>query len=135
MRETQQLHRERDPRVRRSLALTLAGALLLVLSGLAVVGLRVQQVHLGYELDTLRAERARLEILLRQLEVEVATLRSPARVETRARQLGLTAPTHRQIRIAREFVAGGSGQAAADGGHVTASLPTSRGFMRSPLEP
>src|SRR5262249_39359611 len=133
--ETQQLHRERDPRVRRSLALTLAGAFLLVLSGLAVVGLRVQQVHLGYQLDTLRAERARLEMLLRQLEVEVATLRSPARIEMRGRQLGLTAPTQGQIRIGGEFVAGGSGQAAPDGGQLTASLPESHGFTRAPLEP
>ncbi len=135
MREKQQLDREHDPQVRRSLGLALAGALLLVLSGLAVVGLRVQQVHLGYQLDILRAERGRLETLLGQLEVEVATLRSPARIETRARQLGLTAPTRRQIRVAREFVAGGSGQAAADGGHVTASLPASRVFMRVPLQP
>jgi len=135
VKETQQLHRERDPRVRRSLALTLAGAFLFVLSGLAVVGLRVQQVHLGYGIDALRAERARQETLLRQLEVEVATLRSPARVEMRARQLGLTAPTQRQIRVAREFVAGGSGQAAVDGGQITASLPTSRSLMRTPLEP
>jgi len=135
VRETQQLHRERDPRVRRSLALALAGAFLLVLSGLAVVGLRVEQVHLGYQLDTLRAERARLEMLRRQLEVEVATLRSPARIEMRARQLGLTAPTQRQIRVAREFVAGGSGQAATDGGQITASLPESRGLTRTPLEP
>ena len=135
MREKQQLHREHDPQVRRSLGLALAGALLLVLSGLAVVGLRVQQVHLGYQLDILRAERGRLETLLGQLEVEVATLRSPARIETRARQLGLTAPTRRQIRVAREFVAGGSGQAAADGSHVTASLPASRVFMRGPLQP
>jgi len=135
VRETQQLHRERDPRVRRSLALTLAGAFLLVLSGLAVVGLRVQQVHLGYQIDTLRAERARLEMLLRQLEVEVATLRSPARVEMRARQLGLTTPTQQQIRIAREFVAGGSGQAATDRGQITASLPESRGLTRTPVEP
>ena len=74
-------------------------------------------------------------MLLRELEVEVATLRSPARVEMRARQLGLTVPTPQQIRVAREFVAGGSGQAAADGGRVTASLPMSWGFMRSPLEP
>ncbi|PYN99266.1 MAG: hypothetical protein DMD91_13155 [Candidatus Rokuibacteriota bacterium] len=136
MRERQQLHREHDPRVPRSLGRALAGALLLVLSGLAVVGLRVQQVHLGYQLDALRAQRGRLEILLSQLEVEVATLRSPARVESRARQLGLMAPTPRQIRVAREFVTGGSGQAAVDGGgRITASLPAARDFMRAPLQP
>lgn len=135
MRERQQLHRERDPGVRRSLGLALAGALILILSGLAIVGLRVHQIHLGYQLDTLRAERERLEILFRQLEVEVATLRSPARVEMRARQLGLTAPARRQIRVAREFVAGGGGQAGVDGGQVTASLPASRVVVRAPLQP
>src|SRR5262249_10461577 len=97
--------------------------------------LRVQQVHLGYQLDTLRAERARLEMLLRQLEVEVATLRSPARIEMRGRQLGLTAPTQRQIRIAREVLAGGSGQAATAGGRLPAGLPASHGCRGPPLEP
>lgn len=92
--------------------LTLAAALVLVLCGLGVVGLRVQQVHLGYQLDGLRAERARLEAQLRQLEVQVATLRSPGRIEARARQLGLTTPTRDQIRMAREFVAGTTGLAA-----------------------
>jgi cell division protein FtsL len=108
----QRLHREHDPRLRRSLALALAGALLVVLTGLGVVALRVQQVHLGYELDALRAERGRLEALVRQLEVEVATLRSPRRVEQRARQLGLTPPAPGQVRLAREFVAGTTGLAA-----------------------
>jgi len=73
-----------------------------------VVGLRVQQVHLAYELDTLRGERVRTEVLLRQLEIEVATLRSPGRVETRARQLGMTVPGREQVRLAREYLPGGS---------------------------
>ena len=112
MTERQRLQREHDPRLRRSLTLTLTAALVLVLCGLGVVGWRVQQVHLGYQLDALRAERARLEVQLRQLEVQVATLRSPGRIEARARQLGLTTPTRDQIRIAREFVAGTTGLAA-----------------------
>jgi len=99
--------------VRRSLVLALAGSLLLVVSGLAVVGLRVQQVQLAYRLDALRAERASTESLIRQLEVQVATLRSPARVAARARQLGLTAPAPSQVLMAREFVAGTTGMAAA----------------------
>jgi cell division protein FtsL len=108
----QHLHREHDPRLRRSLALALSGALLIVLTGLGVVALRVQQVHLAYQLDALRAERGRLEALVRQLEVEVATLRSPRRVEQRARQLGLVPPAPGQVRLAREFVAGTTGLAA-----------------------
>ena len=57
-----------------------------------MVGLRVQQVHLAYQLDRLRGERQQIETSIRQLEVEVATLQSPSRVEQRARQLGLVAP-------------------------------------------
>jgi len=126
----QRLHREHDPRVRRSLVVALAGALLLVVAGLVVVGLRVQQVHLVYQLDALRAERARAEVLLRQLEVEVATLRSPARVATRARQLGLAAPDRQQVRLAREYVTSTTGLAAAERNRV-AGLDTD---MAGPAE-
>jgi hypothetical protein len=88
-----------------------------------VVGLRVQQVHLAYQLDALRAERVRMEVQIRQLEVQVATLRSPGRIERGARQLGLTTPTREQIRMAREFVAGTTGLAAER--HRVATLATS----------
>ena len=97
----QRLHREPDPRVRRSFAAALALSAVLVVVALLLVGLRVQQVHLAYRLDALRAERARTETLIRQLEIEVATLRSPVRVDQRARQLGLTAPAPDQVRLAR----------------------------------
>jgi cell division protein FtsL len=112
MRLRQRLHRELDPRARRTIALALAAGLALVLAGLGLVGLRVHQVRLGYRLDQLAAERARLEHRLRELEVEVATLRSPARIESRARQLGLVPPAPSQVRLAREYVPGGTGLAA-----------------------
>ena len=118
----QQLHRERDPRVSRSVTLALAGALVLVACALAVVGLRLQSVHLGYRMSALRAERAELATLVRQLELEVATLRSPARVESHARQLGLTMPSRQQVRLAHEYVAGGSGAAATRQARVEAAL-------------
>jgi cell division protein FtsL len=109
----QRLHRDPDPRLRRSLGVALLCSALLVLGALAVVGLRVQQVHLAYQLDALRNERARAELLLRQLEIEVATLRSPGRVESRARQLGMTVPTPEQVRQAREYVVGSAGGATS----------------------
>jgi cell division protein FtsL len=118
----QQLHREVDPRVSRSVTLTLIGALALVVCALAVVGLRVQSVHLGYRVDAVRAEHAELTALIRQFEVELATLRSPARIESRARELGLIAPTRQQVRLAREYVAGESGVAAVHPARVEASL-------------
>jgi len=118
----QRLYREPDTRVRRSLAAALAISAVLVIGALVVVGLRVQQVHLAYQLDGLRAERARTETLIRQLEIEVATLRSPLRVEQRARQLGLTVPARDQVRLAREYVTGTTGLAAAQRNRVEAAL-------------
>ena len=106
MKNPQRLHRDPDPRLRRSLGLALLCSALLVGGALAVVGLRVQQVHLAYQLDALRTERAKAEVLIRQLEIEVATLRSPGRVESRARQLGLQLPAPEQVRQARESVVG-----------------------------
>jgi cell division protein FtsL len=111
-----------DPRVSRTAMLALSGALVVVVCALAVVGLRVQSVHLGYRLDSLRAERGEVAMLLRQLEVELATLRSPARIEARARDLGLVAPAREQVRLAREYIAGDSGVAAARHGHVEARV-------------
>lgn len=131
MTNEQRLHREHDPRARRILVAALACAALLVGGALAVVGMRVQQVHVAYRLDVLRAQRARAEGNVRQLEIEVATLRSPARVESRARRLGLIAPGRDQIRLAREYVTGGTGLAgmrshtASLSGHL-GSEPDSR---------
>lgn len=116
MTKEQRLTREQDPRVRRSLAAALVCSAVLVGGALALVGLRIEQVHLAYRLDALRAERTRAEELLRRLEVEVATLRAPGRVESRARQLGMTAPARQQVRLAREFVAGGAGATARESG-------------------
>jgi cell division protein FtsL len=117
----QRLHRETDPRVRRSLVGALLVSAALVGGALGVVGLRVQQVHLAYQLDRLHRERADVETAIRQLEVEVATLKAPARVEQRARQLGLASPDRQQVRLAREYVPAGTGLAASHRSRVTAS--------------
>jgi len=121
VKKPQRLHREADPRVRRSLGAALAVSAVLVVGALGVVGLRVQQVHLAYQLDALRAERARTETLIQRLEIEEATLRSPLRVEQRARQLGLSVPARDQIRHAREFVSGSTGLAAAQRNRVASA--------------
>jgi cell division protein FtsL len=125
--KNQRLHRERDPRVQRSLTAAALLSVLLVGGALGVVGVRVQQVHLAYQLDALRAERARAESLSRELEVEVATLRSPGRVEAGARQLGMIAPARGQVVLAREFVAGSVGVAAVQRSRVAASVSGTRG--------
>lgn len=107
--------------MRRSVAAALLGATLLVAIGLGVVALRVHQVHLAYRLDTLRAERVRMERLIQQLRVEVASLKAPGRVESRARQLGLVAPSREQVHLAREYVRATGSRAAATGGPTTAA--------------
>jgi cell division protein FtsL len=120
----QRLHREADPRVRRSLVGALLVSAALVVAGLGVVGLRVQQVHLAYQLERLHRERVEVATAIRQLEVEVATLRAPARVEQRARQLGLTVPDRQQVRLAREYAPAGTGLAAAHRSRVAAAAET-----------
>ena len=124
MKTPQRLHREADPRVRRALVGALLVSAALVASALGVVGLRVQQVHLAYQLDRLHRERAEVATAIRQLEIEVATLKAPARVEQRARQLGLTTPDRQQIRLAREYAPAGTGLAAAHRSRV-AEVPAS----------
>jgi len=118
----QRLHHEQDPRARRSAAALLLCSIVLVALALGAVAVRIEQVHLAYRLDALRAERARTDVLIRQLEVELATLRSPGRLEQRARQLGMTAPSLAQVKLAREFVPGGSGVAAARQARLEAQL-------------
>jgi hypothetical protein len=83
-------------------------------------------VQLAYRLDALRAERARAETLIRQLEIEVATLRSPLRVDQRARELGLTAPARDQVRLAREYVTATTGLAAAQRNRIEAAVQEDR---------
>jgi hypothetical protein len=109
----QRLHREADPRARRSMAWWLALSGLLVVVTLGIVGAKVQQTRLAYHLGALRATARQLEELRHQLKVEAAMLRSPRRIEAEARALGLVAPTHAQLRLAREYVTGGAGVAAA----------------------
>jgi cell division protein FtsL len=79
---------------------------LLVGTTLGVVAVKVQQVRLSYELDALRDARGRLEDVKRQLHVELAALRAPARIERLAKDLGFGPPARDQVRLAREFVPG-----------------------------
>jgi cell division protein FtsL len=122
MTREQRLHREADPRVSRSLGLAAICAACLVVMALAVVAVRVHQVRLAYQLDALRAERTKVEALIDQLDVQLATLRSPRRLEAQARQLGLTVPAPQQVVNAREFVSGPSGPAAAGAARIEAQV-------------
>jgi cell division protein FtsL len=92
------------------MGLAVALGALLTSGVLGVVGLKAQQVRLSYRLDALRTARADAEELNRRLGVELATLRSLARIEDKARrELGMVTPSRDQMVLAREFVVGGSG--------------------------
>ena len=56
-----------------------------------------QSVQLGYQLQSFKAQQSQLTELNRQLTLEAASLRSPARIDEIARQLGLTAPAAGQL--------------------------------------
>jgi cell division protein FtsL len=69
-------------------------------SGAFVVHLNVrfEGVRLGYETSRARAERSRLLVERRELRLELASLKSPARVESEARErLGMEMPDHTRI--------------------------------------
>ena len=106
-------HRERDRRRLLAMARTLVSAAVLVVLVLAVVGLRLQQVRLSYRLDGLRPVKADLEESRRRLGVELDSLKSFARIEEKARELGMVPPTGNQVRLAREFLRGGDGLSMA----------------------
>ena len=62
------------------------------------VWLRLQVVHLGYELSAARRMQLRLEHEGRELGVELATLRDPGRLgELAHRRLGMIEPGRGQL--------------------------------------
>src|SRR5262245_13692214 len=106
--------RERDPRRLRAMAGMLCLGCVLVGAVLGYVWLQVQRVRVSYGIESLRASRARLEDQNRKLQLEVASLRAFARVDSAARRLGLAPPGPDQVRLAREYVAAdGSGRSAS----------------------
>lgn len=112
--EAARFHRERDRHRLRAMGVAAALGAVLMTGFLGVVGLKAHQVRLSYRLDALRTTRAEAEELNRRLGVELATLRSLARIEEKARrELGMVAPGRDQVVLAREFVAGGSGMSRA----------------------
>jgi len=83
----------------RRLALAIALAVLMVIAGsLALVWVRLQTVHAGYDLSAARHLAHHLEQEQRELAIEIATLTSPRRLERVARErLGMTPPAPGQI--------------------------------------
>jgi cell division protein FtsL len=80
--------------VRRVIAL----GMLLVVLGLVHVALGLRVVQLGYDLSLARQMQLRLEHEQRELELELATRRDPARIaEAARRRLGMTEPRKGQV--------------------------------------
>jgi cell division protein FtsL len=80
--------------VRRVMMLGIA----LVVLGLVHVWLGLKVVQLGYDLSLARQMQLRLEHEQRELEVELATRRDPARIaEAARRRLGMTEPRKGQV--------------------------------------
>jgi cell division protein FtsL len=106
--------RERDRRRLRAMAGMLCLGCILVGAVLGYVWLQVQRVRVSYGIESLRASRTRLEEQNRKLQLEVASLRAFARVDSAARRLGLAPPGPDQVRLAREYLApDGSGQSVS----------------------
>ena len=96
--------RERDGRRIRAMGGVLCLGCALVGGVLGHVWLQVQRVRISYELEDLRNLRAEVEQQNKKLRLELASLRSFARVDSAARRLGLTQPASDQVRLAREFI-------------------------------
>jgi cell division protein FtsL len=106
--------RERDRHRLRAMAGMLCLGCVLVGAVLGYVWLQVQRVRVSYGIEALRASRTRLGEQNRKLQLELASLRAFARVDSAARRLGLAPPAPDQIRLAREYIApDGSGRSAS----------------------
>jgi len=76
----------------------LALGVVLIALCMVQVWLRLQVMHVGYELSVAHEMRLRLEQEQRELEVELATLRDPGRVgELARRRLGMAEPRADQV--------------------------------------
>lgn len=83
---------------RRLTAAIVAGTLMMVGVALLLVWVRLQAVNTGYQLSAARHLAHRLEQEQRELELEIATLTSPRRLEVLARErLGMGPPSAGQI--------------------------------------
>jgi cell division protein FtsL len=84
-------------RVRECLRLVALGGML-TLCALLYAWQHFETIQLGYQLESLRNDRALAAELNQELKLEVAGLQAPGRIDTIARrQLGLTVPVPGQV--------------------------------------
>ena len=70
---------------------------LIALCALLYAWQHFETIQLRYQLESLRSERSQASELNQELRLEVAGLRAPGRIDTIARQFGLTAPVPGQV--------------------------------------
>jgi cell division protein FtsL len=70
---------------------------LMALCALLYAWQHFETIQLRYHLESLRSERSQTSELNQELRLEVAGLRAPGRIDTIARQFGLTAPVPGQV--------------------------------------
>lgn len=86
------------PADRRIVLAIVLGVLMVMGVALLLVWVRLQATHVGYQLSAARHLVHKLEQEQRELELEIATLTSPRRLETLARErLGMGPPAPGQI--------------------------------------
>jgi cell division protein FtsL len=96
--DNSRLHREVDREKRRECFCLLGLGVLVFLFGLQVAWQSFQCVRDGYQIETVKAERAALEEWNHQLRLEQASLADPQRIDTLARrELGLAPPAPQQV--------------------------------------
>jgi cell division protein FtsL len=96
--DNSRLYREVDREKRRECFCLLGLGVLVFLFGLQVAWQGFQCVRDGYQIESVKAERAALEEWNHQLRLEQASLADPQRIDTLARrELGLAPPAPQQV--------------------------------------
>ncbi len=91
-----------NPSSRKTVAIMVAGLLIAASAAIAQVWTHFQVIHYGYKISKASQQQNKLRQQNRQLRIELALLKSPARVSRIARkQLGLAPPEPDQVRRLR----------------------------------
>jgi cell division protein FtsL len=95
--------RQAGPRRRGIVALLLVALVMATAAAISQVWTRLKAIEYGYKISEASKEHARLQQINRRLRVEVALLKSPARITRIAtEELGMHPPRPEQIRRLRK---------------------------------
>ena len=98
-RKTYSRSSRKGPRRRGMVALMLVALVVICSAASVQVWTRLRSINSGYKLSEVTAEQARLQETNRQLKIELALLKNPARIKAfAARKLGMAPPKPHQVR-------------------------------------